>query len=70
MGAQGYSCLLYTARCVYETDITVHVGLDTDTLKVLNQEKVEVDIKSYYDFSGTNQSTFHCTLSVAPERCV
>ena len=34
---------------------------------LLNQEKVEVDIKSYYDFSGTNQSTFHCTLSVAPE---
>ncbi len=32
---------------------------------LLNQEKVEVDIKSYYDFSGTNQSTFHCTLSVA-----
>lgn len=34
---------------------------------LLNQEKVEVDIKSYYDFSSTNQATFHCALSVAPE---
>ena len=34
---------------------------------LLNQEKVEVDINSYYDFRGTNQTTFHCTLSVAPE---
>ena len=34
---------------------------------LLNQEKVEVDIKSYYDFSSTNQGTFHCTLGVAPE---
>ena len=28
---------------------------------LLNQEKVEETLKSYYDFSGTNQSTFHCS---------